>query len=96
MPKGPNLVVFGIITTVTIFVWIGFEVYKILNPRTIESIPDSVLMPISPTLDLETLRKLEARRNFTDEQISPLKNFSPTPTLQKSEESIATDSAQSQ
>jgi len=78
-PKGPNLVLFGIITTVTIFVWIGFEVYKILNPRTIESIPDAVLAPLDPTLDIQTLKKLEARRNFTDEQILPAKSATPTP-----------------
>ena len=88
--KGPNILLFAIFTTITIFVWIGFEVYKVLNPLTLETIPDSVLLPLDPTLDQDVLKKLESRRNFTDSEINsllPLELPSPTPTPEASTES---------
>lgn len=80
--KDPNILLFAIFTTVTIFIWIGFEVYKILTPHTLESIPDSVLLPLEPKLDLESLKKLEARRNFSDSELRILEEASPSPKLE--------------
>ncbi|MEK7521488.1 MAG: hypothetical protein AAB599_01660 [Patescibacteria group bacterium] len=76
--KGPNVMLFAVLTTITIFVWIGFEVYSILNQKTLEAIPDSVLLPIDPNLDLETLKKLESRRNFSDAEITTVTEIDAT------------------
>ncbi|OGY09926.1 MAG: hypothetical protein A2782_04460 [Candidatus Blackburnbacteria bacterium RIFCSPHIGHO2_01_FULL_43_15b] len=62
--KGPNLLLFAIFTTLTIFVWIGAEVYQILHKRNLETIPPAVLNTFSPTLDTKALNDIDARKYF--------------------------------
>lgn len=62
--KGSNLLLFAIFTTITIFVWIGTEVYQILQRKNFGTIPPAVLAPLSPSLDTKILSDLEAKMYF--------------------------------
>lgn len=62
--KQPNIVVFAALTTTTLFTWIFFEAYQILTKQDLESVPPAVLVPLSPTLDKNTLSEIESRTHF--------------------------------
>ncbi|MBI2590905.1 MAG: hypothetical protein HYW33_03460 [Candidatus Blackburnbacteria bacterium] len=62
--KGPNLLLFAIFTTITIFVWISTEVYQILQQKSFENIPPAVLDPLSPSLNTKILEDLESKKYF--------------------------------
>lgn len=105
--KGPNLKLFAILTTVTVFVWIGTGVYQIINKRTLEDIPANVLAPIDPSLDTSSLNDIEKRRFFEGASV-PSRNIvvssssaalsptpipsSPAPTLSASQSAQPTQS----
>ena len=81
--KGSNLLIFAIITTITIFVWIFVEVYKTLNKRSFESVPESVLSPITPTLDTDLLTNIGNKKYYSDSvitSIQPESSSSAVPT----------------
>jgi len=62
--KPSGILLLGVITTITVFIWISFEVYQILNKRSLEEIPAAVLAPLSPVLDTKALRELESKKYF--------------------------------
>lgn len=63
--KQPSIVVFAALTTTTLFTWIFFEAYQILTKQDLESVPPAVLVPLSPTLDKNTLSEIESRTHFS-------------------------------
>lgn len=64
--KQPNIVVFAALTTTTLFTWIFFEAYQILTKQDLESVPPAVLVPLSPTLDKNTLSEISSRTHFNE------------------------------
>ena len=67
--KTPVLVTIMILSVVTIVFWIVFGVINLLKTPTDIKVPPEILSPITPTLDIETLRGLENKSFFTDSQI---------------------------
>lgn len=64
--KTPSLVTITIMTTITVFIWIGYSVYKVLiSPPDID-IPQEVLEPLSPALDVETLAEISEKVYFEE------------------------------
>lgn len=59
--KLPNLVTIAVLTVITIFFWIGLEVYRVLSTKPAPSVPEEILAPLNPELDTITLDKLEER-----------------------------------
>lgn len=62
--KQPKVLVFAIMTTLAILTWVSFEAYTVLNKRDLQSVPQGVMAPLVPTLDTETLKKLEGTTYF--------------------------------
>ena len=98
--KRPSFVIIGILTVVTIFLWIGFNVYRAFTVTPSIKVPDEILKPIMPTLDSETLSKIDQRVFFEEGEIrqilisTPATTPTPTPTPTEVEtEEIATESA---
>lgn len=56
-----DIVVVLIMTLVTISAWIGFEVWRAYTRKDIPPVLAKQLMELSPTLDMNTLGKLESR-----------------------------------
>jgi len=70
--KIPSVVVIAVLTVITILTWIFFEVYQTLTtPPTLE-IPPEVLAPITPTLDSQSLDRLQQSVFFEDSEIVPI------------------------
>lgn len=68
-PKAPRLVTISIITTATIILWIFFEVYRIFTSQSLPDIPEGLLAPINPTLDTQSLDKIQGRVLLGEEEI---------------------------
>lgn len=106
-PKPPNIVIVGIITVLTIVLWIIFGVYKLVTTPQDVDVPSNILSPVSPTLDQGGLSSLQQRIFFSEGELSgvnlistpspdesPSPFPSPTPTPEEQEE--ATQSAEQQ
>ena len=103
-PKPPNIVLVGIITVVTIVLWIIFGVYKLVTTPQDVDVSDNILSPVNPALNQEGLSILEQRIYFSESELSgvnivstpePEESPSPSPTPEPEEEQEeATQSAE--
>jgi len=66
--KTPGLVTTAIITTITIFTWIVFSVYRAFSSVPPVNVPPEIIAPLSPELNREALAKLEGRLYFEEGQ----------------------------
>lgn len=65
----PTLVVFAILTTVTVFVWIGFDAYRAFTKKPSPSVDPAIIEQLDSTLDAETLTSLTQRIHLEDSEI---------------------------
>lgn len=99
--KAPQLVTVAIVTTTTIIFWIFFEVYRIFTGPADINVPEEIMAPITPALNIESLENIERRVFFEEEEIpefivipSPIPDsalpegleLAPTPTATESAE----------
>lgn len=102
----PALVQLAVLTLITSFVWVSFEVFRAFTrPADIEVSPE-ILAPLDPSLDQITLDRLVNRVFLTDEEIGdtvlidassgqPAARIVEEVTIEEPEEiEIATESAQ--
>ena len=65
--KTPALVNLAIYTTITIFLWIFFDVYRTLKKAPVLNIDKKILEPINPNLDKNLLDKIDQSTYFDKE-----------------------------
>ncbi|KKS80547.1 MAG: hypothetical protein UV54_C0003G0002 [Candidatus Beckwithbacteria bacterium GW2011_GWA2_43_10] len=51
----------SILTLVTVIIWIGMTVYKTLNISQVKPEVQQLLLPLTPTIDLDTMEKIRQR-----------------------------------
>lgn len=59
--NGRDLVLLLITTTITIIVWIGFEVYRAYTKANVPTGIEEYLSPLNPKLDTEVINILKTR-----------------------------------
>lgn len=64
--KRPPIVNMLIMTVITIFIWIGFDVYRALTVKPAPEVSPAALSPLNPTLDSATLGELQNRVYLDD------------------------------
>jgi len=67
--KLPSIVSILILTLITVIVWVTFDVYRLFNKADDPVVPESVSLPLVPTLDTETINKFESRIFLDQSQI---------------------------
>ena len=79
--KTPSIVIIGVITLITIVLWVVFGVLRIVITQPSPDIPDEILSPITPTLDTSTISELENRTHLSESEIGQniITPQSPTP-----------------
>ena len=75
--KTPTTVTIAILTTITVFVWIFFDVYRILKKTPVIDVEPKILESISPVLDLDVLTEITQRKYFDESTIIPLNQAPP-------------------
>ena len=70
--KAPNIVTISILTLITILLWIGASVWKLVVEETEIIVEEEILQPIDPTLDIQTLNSLNSKLYISPSQVSEL------------------------
>jgi len=104
--KTPSLVTTAIITTITVFTWIVFSVYRALVTTLPVNVPPEILEPLSPELDSQAMGRLTERLYFEEgqagsvlipqapeEELQPSPSVSPAPSPEVSITPSASPSA---
>jgi len=75
--KYPPIVRFLLFTTITVIIWVTFEVYRSLTIEPDPVVPEEILAPLDPTLDSTRLDELQRRVNLSEEEIGETVLLSP-------------------
>lgn len=85
----PNLVSILILTVLTSLMWISFSVYRAVTSKPAPNVPQVISEPLTPTLDTETINKIESNLYLGSDQIPqsavtniPIASPSPTPNVE--------------
>jgi hypothetical protein len=78
--KPPRLVVVATLTTITIVFWVFYGIYNVITSTPSSTGPSEILEPISPQLDTDSLKKLDGRVFFEEQEVKEIINLTPTPT----------------
>ena len=84
----PNLVSILILTVLTSLMWISFSVYRAVTSKPAPNVPQVISEPLTPTLDTDTIDKIESSLYVGSDQIpqSIVTQTSPTPVPTPNEE----------
>ena len=77
--KTPTAVITAVLTLITIFFWVGFEVYRSFTVKPVPPVPAEVIKPLDPNLDIKTLNSLQQRMVITASTV-PLATSTPIPS----------------
>lgn len=89
--KLPNLITILILTLITVVVWISLSIYRALSKKPDPSVPQEVSQPLTPTLDMDSVGKIQSRLFLDDTQIPEVKiTQSPTPASEATPVATAT------
>lgn len=81
--RTPKIVNIAIMTTITIVLWIFFDVYRSLTTQTSIEVPEELLTPIDPALDSSVFETMTERTYYSQGQTQP---FTPQEDTQVEEE----------
>ena len=101
--KTPIPVTILLFTVITIVSWVVFSIYRAFTIKPAPAVPPEILEPLSATLDLTSLNKIQQRINLREEEIgnneatiqtniSPLSSFQESASPSASPSPIATPS----
>jgi hypothetical protein len=76
--KLPSLISILILTLLTAITWVSFSIYRALTISAPPSIPQDISQPLTPTLDQNSISKIESSIFLDDSQI-PQNVVSETP-----------------
>lgn len=67
--KIPNIVIVLILTLITVIMWISLTIYSALTSKPPAVVPKEVSEPLTPTLDIDTLKQIGSRIFLNDSEI---------------------------
>ncbi|MFC1711610.1 hypothetical protein ACFLZ1_03435 [Patescibacteria group bacterium] len=91
-----DLFTLSVLTTITVFTWIGFDVYRTLNKSTPKKVEKALLQKLDPTFDKKTIEFLKTRKYVSQEELDSIPELTnlelQTKTVINLQEFIATPS----
>lgn len=64
-----DLLTLSVLTLITVFTWIGFEVYRALTKTEIPTVLQRQIEPLNPTIKRDIFQDLKSRRSFSTEEL---------------------------
>lgn len=64
-----DILILSILTVITVFTWIGLEVYEIMTKTEIPAVLKRQIEPLNPTIKKEIFQDLKSRRSFSTEEL---------------------------
>lgn len=55
-----DILVLAVVTVITVFVWIGFGIYREITNKPVASKAQSLVSPLNPTVREDVITKIEA------------------------------------
>ena len=68
----PKPITILILTLLTALVWVGLSIYRSIAIKPTTPVSENILKSLDPTLDTETMQKIEAATFIQDSEIPPL------------------------
>lgn len=66
---GRDLLILAIMTVITVFTWVGLEVYRALTETEIPAVLQRQIEPLNPTIEKGVLESLKSRKAFSSEEL---------------------------
>lgn len=66
---GRDILILSILTVITVFTWIGLEVYRVLTKTEIPVVLKRQIEPLNPTINREIFEDLKSRGAFSVEEL---------------------------
>lgn len=88
--KLPSVISVLALTLITVIMWVSLDVYRAIKKPTEITVSTEISQPLTPTLDLESIKLIESRNLLNDSQIpdniinipqSPTNTSAPIPTI---------------
>ncbi len=64
MDQDRDLLLVALFTTLTVFLWVFFELVKTTKTSTVTTPVQQIVSPLSSNIDIETLNRIAARQTF--------------------------------
>jgi len=68
----PKPITILILTLLTALVWVGLNIYRSIAIKPAAPVSEDILKPLNPTLDTETIQKIEAAIFIQDSEVPPI------------------------
>lgn len=91
--KLPNVVTILVLTLITVVMWIGYNIYIAITSAPESVVPQNISQPLTPTLDIATVNKIESALYFNESQIPQITFSSPSGTPTATTIPVATPEA---
>ena len=78
-----NLLRIVVFTTITVFIWIAFDVYRNLSKSSIPQVLKEQLEPLNPNFNKEVLESLKKRKHITSEELNSVPEITQFETVEK-------------
>jgi len=66
-----DILMLAILTVITVFTWIGVDVYRAFNKPTPPIVPAEQLLPLNPKLETRVIDDLTSRQMLERETLTP-------------------------
>lgn len=65
-----NTLISSIMTLITVLVWIGFDVYRVLTKTTITKATQEQMRALDPRINREIIEELKSNLSFSEEELN--------------------------
>ena len=90
----PPIVKLAVLTVVTAFIWIGFDIYRAFTVKPPPDVPPEVLAELDPSLPMPILDNLEERVYFDESSLGSVETVVNSPLPEATPEATATPSSE--
>lgn len=64
-----DILILSILTTIVVFTWIGFDIYRVFHRLSPPEVTKDQLRPLNPNFNKETLNSLKKRKIISQEEL---------------------------
>lgn len=78
--KLPGVITLLILTLITTVMWVGLNIYRAFSKLPEPEVPKEIIATMNPTLDTDTINRIESSLFFDENQVPPLTGGAPAAT----------------
>ncbi len=80
-PKfGKNILIISIMTLITVFIWIGYEVYHAYTATTVPTVVRELIQPLNPSIDEAIIENIKEKYQIPTEELEVVTQPLPSPS----------------